>query len=153
MQRENSWKVSDTEAADYGQTPMYQVKAKIKAQAEEQRRSLEDAYDEKVMLKRQEALAYQTPAYKFNEGQLLNDLRRYVDKTYGQHYAQNRFQATEFIIDSGHGAGFCLGNVMKYAQRYGKKAGKNRADLLKVLHYALIMLYVHDLEQPRVEGE
>ena len=33
---------------------------------------------------------------------------------------------------------------MKYAQRYGKKGGKNRADLLKVLHYALFMLYVHD---------
>ena len=39
---------------------------------------------------------------------------------------------------------FCIGNIMKYAQRYGKKGGKNRADLLKVLHYALFMLYVHD---------
>ena len=35
---------------------------------------------------------------------------------------------------------------MKYAQRYGKKGGKNRADLLKVLHYALFMLHVHDKE-------
>ena len=51
---------------------------------------------------------------------------------------------TEFIIDSGHGEGFCIGNIMKYAQRYGKKGGKNRADLLKVLHYALFMLNVHD---------
>ena len=29
---------------------------------------------------------------------------------------------------------------MKYAQRYGKKEGHNPADLLKVIHYA-IMLY------------
>ena len=32
---------------------------------------------------------------------------------------------------------------MKYAQRYGKKEGKNPADLLKIIHYA-IMLYGKD---------
>ena len=42
--------------------------------------------------------------------------------------------------------GFCLGNILKYTQRYGNKEGKNRKDLLKVLHYALIALHVHDLE-------
>lgn len=52
---------------------------------------------------------------------------------------------TEFIIDGGHGEGFCLGNILKYTQRYGKKAGKNRADLMKVVHYAIIALHVHDL--------
>ena len=51
-----------------------------------------------------------------------------------------KIQATEFIFDSGHGRGFCMGNVMKYAQRYGKKEGANPADLLKIIHYA-IMLY------------
>ncbi|SVC08119.1 uncharacterized protein METZ01_LOCUS260973, partial [marine metagenome] len=63
-----------------------------------------------------------------------------------QHYSLNSFQATEFIIDSGHGEGFCIGNILKYAQRYGKKGGRNRADLLKVLHYALMMVHVHDKE-------
>ena len=28
-----------------------------------------------------------------------------------------------------------------------KKEGYNRKDLMKVLHYAIIALYVHDLEQ------
>ena len=37
-------------------------------------------------------------------------------------------------------------NILKYAQRYGKKNGKNRADILKVMHYALFMLHVHDRE-------
>ena len=41
----------------------------------------------------------------------------------------NNFQATEFIIDGGHGEGFCIGNILKYAQRYGKKDGYNRKDL------------------------
>jgi len=84
--------------------------------------------------------------YRYNEGDLIAELQQYVDDTYNGHYSRNKFQATEFIIDSGHGEGFCLGNVMKYAQRYGKKDGYNRADILKVLHYALIMLHVHDLE-------
>ena len=84
--------------------------------------------------------------YKYNEENLINELKQYVDKTYNEHYSLNKFQATEFIIDSGHGVGFTVGNVMKYAQRYGKKSGRNRQDILKVLHYALIMLHVHDKE-------
>ena len=83
--------------------------------------------------------------YKYNEGALIKELQSYIDATYDQHYSLNQYQATEFIIDAGHGEGFCVGNVLKYAQRYGKKGGKNRADLLKVLHYAIIQLYIHDL--------
>jgi len=84
--------------------------------------------------------------YKYSEDRIIEELTAYVDKTYGEHYAKNKFQATEFIIDGGHGEGFCLGNILKYTQRYGKKAGKNRADLMKVLHYAIIALHVHDVE-------
>ena len=85
--------------------------------------------------------------YKYNEGELIEEFKKYIDATYGEHYSLNKYQATEFIIDAGHGDGFCIGNVMKYAQRYGKKDGYNRKDLLKVLHYALIELYVHDLNR------
>ena len=88
--------------------------------------------------------------YKYNEGKLIQELKEYVDQTYGEHYSQNQFQATEFIIDGGHGEGFCIGNIMKYAQRYGKKDGKNRKDIMKVLHYALIALYVHDRQNTSV---
>lgn len=84
--------------------------------------------------------------YKFNEDALLKDFAKYIDSTYSGHYARNQFQATEFVIDGGHGTGFCIGNVMKYAQRYGKKGNPDdwRKDIMKVLHYALIQLYVHD---------
>lgn len=82
--------------------------------------------------------------YKFNEGALCEELLGYISKTYDGHYSKNKFQSTEFIIDCGHGMGFALGNVLKYTQRYGKKDGYNRADLLKILHYAIIALNVHD---------
>jgi hypothetical protein len=83
--------------------------------------------------------------FRYDEDKYLKELYKYIENTYGEHYSKNKFQATEFIIDSGHGDGFCIGNILKYAQRYGKKAGYNRADLLKVLHYAIIQLHVHDL--------
>ena len=83
--------------------------------------------------------------YKYNEEVLVNELKQYIDKTYGEHYSKDKFQATEFILDSGHGEGFCIGNIMKYAQRYGKKNGFCRNDLLKVLHYGIIALHNHDL--------
>ena len=84
--------------------------------------------------------------YKFNEDKLLQELKEYVDATYGQHYASDKYQATDVIIDSGHGTGFCIGNIIKYAKRYGNKNGYNRKDLLKILHYGIIMLDIHDRE-------
>lgn len=83
--------------------------------------------------------------YKYNEDRILKELKEYIDATYGEHYSQNKFQATEFIIDAGHGDGFCIGNIMKYAQRYGKKDGYNRKDLLKVIHYGIMALHNHDV--------
>ncbi len=84
--------------------------------------------------------------YKYNEDRALSELKKYIDSTYDEHYSKNKFQATEFIIDGGHGEGFCIGNILKYAQRYGRKEDKNRSDLLKLIHYGIIALHVNDLE-------
>jgi len=86
--------------------------------------------------------------YKFDEDIILEDIQDYIDSTYDGHYNRDKFQATEFILDGGHGAGFCIGNILKYAQRYGKKGTSEdaRKDLLKVIHYAIIALYNHDEE-------
>lgn len=86
--------------------------------------------------------------YKFNEGELVQELKDYIDSTYSGHYSRSKFQATEFIFDSGHGIGFTIGNVLKYAQRYGKKGSPSdaRKDLQKILHYTLMALYLHDEE-------
>ena len=84
--------------------------------------------------------------YKFSEGEVLNELKDYIDSTYSQHYAKRKYQSTEFIADCGHGEGFGMGNILKYAQRYGRKGGKNRADLMKILHNGIIMLHIHDQE-------
>ena len=89
-----------------------------------------------------------TTEYRYNEGDLLRQITDYVDSTYDGHYSQNQYQATEFIIDGGHGIGFTVGNILKYAQRYGHKGTPEdwRNDLMKVIHYAIIALHVHDQE-------
>lgn len=91
--------------------------------------------------------------YKFNEDVLVTEIKKYVDRTYDEHYATDKYQATDIIIDSGHGTGFCLGNVIKYAKRYGRKgdAVEQRKDILKIIHYALIQLHIHDEENTVAE--
>ena len=85
--------------------------------------------------------------YKYNEDASLKELKAYIDSTYDEHYSKDKFQATEFIIDGGHGEGFCIGNILKYAQRYGKKNGNDRNDLLKVIHYGIIALHINEMEK------
>lgn len=94
----------------------------------------------------------QTPEYKFKEGELIAEFKRYVDSTYSGHYSKNKFQSTEVIIERGHGTGFCMGNIDKYSNRYGNKGSRAdaRKDLMKVLHYALIQLYIHDMETEKL---
>jgi len=86
--------------------------------------------------------------FKYNEDKLVQELMEYIEDTYDQHYSRNKFQASEFIFDSGHGVGFTLGNIMKYAQRYGKKGmpSEARKDLMKILHYGIMALYNHDIQ-------
>ena len=85
----------------------------------------------------------EVPDYKFNEDKFLKDIKVYIDETYTSHYAKSNKQATENIVDQGHGTGFCMGNILKYAQRYGKKDGYNKKDLLKIVHYAIIQMSIH----------
>lgn len=85
--------------------------------------------------------------YKFNESDLLKELSEYIGGTYTKHYVgPDNIQAFELIASAGHGIGFTIGDIIKYAARYGKKNGRNRDDLLKILHYGILALYIHDKE-------
>lgn len=85
--------------------------------------------------------------WKFNEAELLAEAEAYVKRTYKEHYSNGKIQPMELIVSSGNGSGFCMGNIVKYACRYGVKNGKNRDDLMKILHYALLSLHIHDEEK------
>lgn len=92
--------------------------------------------------------------YRYREDELLEEFRRYIDSTYSQHYVHNGKQTMDSIISKGHGVGFCLGNMEKYHDRYGKKGetpDEWRKDLVKVMHYTLFLLFIHDKEHGKRE--
>ncbi len=82
-------------------------------------------------------------SFDFDEGKYLDELYDYIGKTYTQHYAKG-IQVTKFIMSHMNSPDFLRGNVLKYTTRYGRKEGYNRNDILKAIHYAILMLYYHD---------
>lgn len=86
--------------------------------------------------------------FTFEEDKYLAEIDHYIRSTYEAHYSTNSGKQTiETIIENGHGEGFCMGNIEKYVGRYGKKEGRNKKDLMKLIHYAILMLYIHDTEK------
>lgn len=82
--------------------------------------------------------------YIFNEDELITEIREYINSTYSQHYASNKIQVTEFIDAHCDSPDFFRGCAMKYLARYGHKEGYNRKDLLKAVHYLVMMIDWHD---------
>jgi len=83
--------------------------------------------------------------YKYNEDALLTELRDYITGTYGQHYSagNDSIQTLDLIEACGDAEAFCRSNILKYASRYDKK-GTARRDIIKILHYGLLLLHFND---------
>ncbi|WP_051311391.1 DUF3310 domain-containing protein [Zooshikella ganghwensis] len=84
-------------------------------------------------------------SYSFNESTYVSEIRKYIDKTYSQHYASKKVQTGELIYSKPErGLHFSISNIIKYADRFGDKKGMNRSDLYKICHYAIHALYCLD---------
>jgi len=83
--------------------------------------------------------------YKYNEEQILNELKDYIIRTYNQHYSSgdDKIQTLDLIEACGDGEAFCRSNILKYASRYDKK-GTARRDIMKILHYAVLLMHFND---------
>lgn len=87
--------------------------------------------------------------YKYDEGPILDEIREYINRTYDEHYAtrDNKvggIQTFDLIAKkTNRGLGFAIGNIMKYADRFGSKNGYDEKDLLKVIHYAIMAIWVN----------
>jgi len=88
--------------------------------------------------------------YKYNEDALLTELRDYITGTYGQHYSagNDSIQTLDLIEACGDAEAFCRSNILKYASRYDKK-GCARRDIIKILHYGLLLLHFNDKNATR----
>tara|TARA_R110000824_G_scaffold29131_1_gene97221 strand:- start:551 stop:814 length:264 start_codon:yes stop_codon:yes gene_type:complete len=82
---------------------------------------------------------------KFNEEEIIKEITEYVRNTYGEHYSEGDVQTLDFIEACGDAEAFCRSNILKYASRYDKK-GTPRKDILKIIHYAMLLLHFYDKE-------
>ena len=79
---------------------------------------------------------------KYNEQQIIEEVYRYIKGTYEQHYSttEEGMQVQDMLRHLDIDKDFCQANAIKYLCRYGKKDGKNRKDLLKAIHYIVLLL-------------
>jgi hypothetical protein len=82
--------------------------------------------------------------YKYNEDKYLREVANYVDGTYGEHYVAGDIQVIDIWQSMESLDTTARDTAIKYLCRYGKKAGKNRKDLLKAMHYIMLMMYAED---------
>ena len=84
--------------------------------------------------------------WKYNEDKILKDVQDYVTSTYGSHYCGHnqdykKTQTIDLMAAKDLAVPFCQANILKYGSRYGDKDGRNKRDLLKVIHYAMLLLH------------
>ena len=88
--------------------------------------------------------------YKYSEDKILKELKDYISGTYNQHYSagDDKIQTLDLIEACGDGESFCRSNILKYASRYDKK-GTARRDIMKILHYAVLLMHFNDKNAQR----
>ena len=84
--------------------------------------------------------------FKYHEKEILKDIEEYVSRTYQGHYTGKshefrNVQTIDLMASKELASGFCQANILKYGSRYGNKDGRNKKDLMKVIHYAMLLLH------------
>ena len=84
--------------------------------------------------------------FKYHEEEILKDIEEYVSSTYRGHYTGDtheyrNVQTIDLMAARSLASSFCQSNILKYGSRYGSKDGKEKKDLLKVIHYAMLLLH------------
>ena len=84
--------------------------------------------------------------YKYHEAEIIEDIEDYVSSTYNGHYTGTKHefrnvQTIDLMASRDLASDFCQSNIIKYGSRYGSKDGKSKKDLMKVIHYAMLLLH------------
>jgi hypothetical protein len=79
--------------------------------------------------------------YKYNEKQILQYINQYVDSTYSQHYVgEQGIQVVDVWKSLNIDEESFRSNIIKYAMRYKYKDGTNLKDLMKIVHYTILLI-------------
>ena len=116
------------------------------ADIDDQRAHHFSTYDDGFTLQVTEEKPMTAHYFKYHEEEILKDIEEYVSRTYQGHYTGNSYefrnvQTLDLMAAKELASGFCQANILKYGSRYGNKDGRNKKDLLKVIHYAMLLLH------------
>jgi hypothetical protein len=81
--------------------------------------------------------------WKYNEDKTLKQIEGYLVSTYKSHYTseQSKTQTLDLIESIGDAEPFTRSNAIKYLSRFGKKNGKSKLDILKAIHYCVLLYH------------
>lgn len=81
--------------------------------------------------------------FKYNEDKTLAQIKEYISSTYHSHYTseQSKTQTLDLIDSIGDAESFTRSNAIKYLSRFGKKNGKSKLDILKAIHYCILLYH------------
>ena len=81
--------------------------------------------------------------WKYHEDIILKEIQEYLGGTYNAHYASpgSKTQTLDLIEGIGDAEPFCRSNAIKYLSRFGKKGGKSKQDILKAIHYCILLYH------------
>ena len=85
--------------------------------------------------------------WKYHEDVILKKIRDYLGNTYNAHYTskESQTQTLDLIEGIGDAEAFCRSNAIKYLSRFGKKNGKSKFDILKAVHYCILLYHFSGL--------
>ena len=87
---------------------------------------------------------------KYNERQIIQHLEDYIDSTYSQHYTKGDFQIQDLFEHIDIAEEFCRGAQSNILFVSVEKS-KNEKDLLKCLHYVILMYHYCGFDKKLIE--
>lgn len=90
--------------------------------------------------------------WKYEEDITLKEVENYLSSTYHSHYTsqESKTQTLDLIESIGDAEAFCRSNAIKYLSRFGKKNGKSKQDILKAIHYCVLLYHFSGLHKNSV---
>jgi len=87
--------------------------------------------------------------WKYEEDKTLKEIEQYLSSTYHSHYTseQSKTQTLDLIESIGDAEAFTRSNAIKYLSRFGKKNGKSKMDILKAIHYCILLYHFAGLHK------
>ena len=92
--------------------------------------------------------------WKYEEDLTLKEIQDYLSGTYKSHYTSqdSKTQTLDLIESIGDAEAFCRSNAIKYLSRFGKKNGKSKLDILKAIHYCVLLYHFSGLHTKNNNG-